>query len=101
MAKKLVTKPELLERIKPVVEEVLGEKVSKEQLKRDIDYVNELLKAVALVLEQDEKANLGLITIENNFVPGKEGKCVRKPYVSEDKEVIKVKANSGLKNILL
>lgn len=98
---KLVTKPELLERIKPSIEEYFGEKVSKEQLKRDMEYMNKFIETVALVLEQDEKANLGAITIENKFVQGKEGKCAGKPYVSEDKEVIKVKANSGLKNILL
>lgn len=98
---KLVTRPELIERIKPSVEEYFGEKVSKEQLKRDVEYLNELIKIVALSLETEEKTNLGMITIENKFVPGKEGTVAGKDYVTEDKEVIKVKANSPLKNILL
>lgn len=98
---KLVTKPELLERIKPSIEEYFGEKVSKEQLKRDMEYMNKFIETVALVLEQDEKANLGAITIENKFVEGKTGVVAGTEYTTEDKEVIKVKANSGLKNILL
>lgn len=97
---KMVNRPELLERIKPSVEEYFGEKVSKEQLKRDIEYMNELLKIVALSLETEEKTNLGMITIENKFVPGKEGICAGKEYVTEDKEIIKVKANGVYKNIL-
>ena len=96
---KLVTKPELVERVKPLLEEYLGEKISKEQIKRDLEYTNELIKIVAEVLESDEKANLGTIAIENKFVEAKEGVCAGKEYSCEAKNVIAVKATSTLKTI--
>lgn len=97
---KLVTKPEAIQRIKPVMEDYLGEKVSKEQIKRDIEYVNEVIRALASVLDSGEKINIGTISIENKLVGAKEGVCAGKPYSTEEKNVIKVKACSPLKDIL-
>lgn len=92
-----ITKPEMINRIKPAMEEYFGEKVAKVQLAEDFKYLDVLLETVAAELQPGESCKLGHVTIAVKHVEAKSGIALGKEWSKEAHDKVIVTIDDALK----